>query len=267
VISTGGNLLYVTGAKTQPLSIPSKGGLTYHGFTKSDGLTRNTALSELLSVDNQNNMVAAAEGVTLDAIKSSSIVTPILTSTSSNIASAFTGLTSGIAAQLEAVAKIIEAQTTIGASRQIFLVKLGSFDTHTNQLNTQGNLLTQLGTAMAAFDTAMTSIGTANNVTTFTLSDFSRTFKPNINNGSDHAWGNHHLIMGGAVKGQAFYGTMPDLTLGGPDDAGVDGRWIPTTSVDQYAATLASWFGVSATDLTTVLPNLSAFSVQNLGFV
>ena len=104
-------------------------------------------------------------------------------------------------------------------------------------------------------------------MTTFTLSDFSRTLKPNINGGSDHAWGNHHLIMGGAVNGQTFYGTMPDLTLGGPDDVSGQGRWLPTTSVDQYAATLASWFGVSATDLTTVLPNLSAFTNQNLGFV
>jgi len=106
-----------------------------------------------------------------------------------------------------------------------------------------------------------------NAVTTFTLSDFSRTFKLDSNSGSDHAWGGHHLIVGGAVKGADFYGKLPTLALGGPDDATGEGRWIPTTSLDQYGATLANWFGVPAADLPAIFPNLPNFTNQTLGFM
>ena len=109
--------------------------------------------------------------------------------------------------------------------------------------------------------------GVADKVTSFTLSDFGRTFKPAAGGGSDHAWGNHHFIMGGAVKGGAMYGTFPSLALTGPDDVSSEGRWLPSTSVDQYAATLASWFGVTDAQLSTVLPNLAAFPTKNLGFL
>ena len=110
-------------------------------------------------------------------------------------------------------------------------------------------------------------IGVAPNVTSFTLSDFGRTFLPDSNAGTDHAWGSHHLIMGGAVKGSDFYGTFPTQALGGPDDATTEGRWIPTTSLDQYAATLAQWFGVQSTDLPSIFPNLVNFKQQTLNFV
>jgi uncharacterized protein (DUF1501 family) len=108
-------------------------------------------------------------------------------------------------------------------------------------------------------------MGVANQVTTFTASDFSRTFNTN-GDGSDHGWGSHHLVMGGAVKGGNIYGKVPTLVIGGPDDTG-RGRWIPTTSVDQYSATLASWFGVSATNLPLVLPNIGRFATANVGFL
>jgi len=104
-------------------------------------------------------------------------------------------------------------------------------------------------------------------VTSFTLSDFSRNFLPNTGGGTDHAWGSHPLVIGGAVKGGQLYGTMPTLELSGPDDASDLGRWIPTIAVDQFAATLASWFGAGSTALTTILPNLSAFTPANLGFI
>jgi len=104
-------------------------------------------------------------------------------------------------------------------------------------------------------------------VTTFTLSDFGRTLQPDSNAGSDHAWGSHHLILGGAVHGGDFYGTFPTLALGGPDDAGSEGRWIPTTSLDQYGATLANWFGVPTADLPSVFPNLPNFTQQTLNFM
>jgi uncharacterized protein (DUF1501 family) len=109
-------------------------------------------------------------------------------------------------------------------------------------------------------------MGVANSVTTFTLSDFGRTYQPN-SDGTDHAWGSHHLIMGGAVKGGDFYGTFPTLAVNGPDDGTGQGRWVPTTSVDQYAATLASWFGVAAADLPSIFPNLANFPTQTLGIM
>ena len=165
------------------------------------------------------------------------------------------------------VAKLIEARAAIGLSRQIFFVSLGGFDTHNNQINTQQTLLGYVGSAMKSFYDATAALGVANNVTTFTLSDFGRTFKPAAGGGSDHAWGNHHMVMGGAVKGGAMYGTFPVQQLGGVDDVSSEGRWLPTTSVDQYAATLATWFGVPASGLATVAPNIGAFANKNLGFV
>ena len=120
---------------------------------------------------------------------------------------------------------------------------------------------------MKSFYDATDALGVANNVTTFTLSDFGRTFKPSAGGGSDHAWGNHHMVMGGAVKGGAMYGTFPVQQLGGADDVSTEGRWLPTTSVDQYAATLATWFGVPTSGLATIAPNIGAFANKNLGFV
>ena len=120
---------------------------------------------------------------------------------------------------------------------------------------------------MAAFYQATQELGVTNDVTTFTLSEFARTLEPGSNGGSDHAWGGHQLILGGAVKGNAVYGTFPTLALGGPDDADQNGRWIPTTALDQYAATLATWFGVSAANLPAIFPNLANFSTSNLGFM
>ena len=121
--------------------------------------------------------------------------------------------------------------------------------------------------ALKAFYDATVQLGVASNVTSFTLSDFGRTFKPAAGQGSDHAWGNHQLIIGGAVKGGDFYGKFPALQLSGPDDVTAEGRWLPSTAVDQYAATLATWFGLAVADLATVLPTLGNFPASNLGFM
>ena len=110
-------------------------------------------------------------------------------------------------------------------------------------------------------------MGVQSNVTTFTMSDFSRTFQPNSNTGSDHAWGPHHIVIGGAVNGGQMYGTFPTLALNGPDDSGTNGRWVPSTGSVQYAATLASWFGVSTAQMPTIFPNIGSFPAANLGFV
>jgi uncharacterized protein (DUF1501 family) len=152
-------------------------------------------------------------------------------------------------------------------NRQIFFCSYGGFDTHGAQLTQQVQLLTTVSQSMSAFYQATQELGVANSVTSFTLSEFGRTFQPGSNGGSDHAWGSHHLVLGGAVKGNAIYGTFPTLALGGPNDADQNGRWIPTTALDQYAATLATWFGVSAANLPSIFPNLANFPTSDLGFM
>jgi len=143
---------------------------------------------------------------------------------------------------------------------------MGGFDTHTNQLTQQDSLFNDLNQSLNAFYQATVEMGVAPGVTAFTLSDFGRTYSPN-STGTDHAWGSHHLVMGGAVKGGDFYGTFPTLAVNGPDDATGQGRWVPTTSLDQYAATLAQWFGVAASDLPAIFPNLVNFASPTLGIM
>jgi uncharacterized protein (DUF1501 family) len=268
VISVAGSSRFGFGAQTSPLVVPSSGTFGLYGGTSgASGQARLNGLTGLAALDRQNVLAAASSDVMTNALASSAILNPILTNASSAAAPAFSGLTDSLSKQLFAVAKIIEARQSLGFSRQIFFVSLNGFDTHSNQLATQNTLLSQVGTSLAAFYNAMAALNTNNNVTTFTVSDFARTFRPASGGGTDHAWGNHHMIMGGAVNGGDLYGTFPTLQLKGPSDVDGSGRWLPTTSVDQYAATLASWFGVSASNLARVLPYLSNFSQTNLGFV
>ncbi len=169
-----------------------------------------------------------------------------------------------LGAQLQQVAEIIQVQSYLGMSRQIFFCSLGGFDTHASELETHNNLYPQLSQALAAFYAATEELGMADSVTAFTESDFSRTFQPTTTDGSDHAWGSHHLVLGGAVKGGQIYGQFPTFELSGPNDADVRGRWIPTTSIDQYGATLCSWFGIPNTALAAVFPNFANFKSQKL---
>jgi uncharacterized protein (DUF1501 family) len=169
--------------------------------------------------------------------------------------------------QLRTVAKLVQAQGPLGMSRQIFFVATGGFDTHGDQIAPHANLLAGVSAAMKGFQDGLDSINMGGAVTTFTASDFNRTFDSN-GRGSDHGWGGHHMVMGGAVKGQNVYGSFPDpdiLTSGNPLDTG-RGRWIPTTSVDQYAATMAKWFGLSDSQVRDVFPNIINFD-PNLGFM
>lgn len=181
--------------------------------------------------------------------------------------------------QLQMVARLIEAghrplaNGGFGMKRQIFFCQVGGYDLHTNQtpgpgqttIGSHANLLAELSQSMLAFQRAIEQLGLAANVTAFTASDFGRTF-PSNGQGSDHGWGSHHLILGGAVKGQRTYGAFPTLAVNGPDDTST-GRWIPTTAIDQYFSTLASWFGVDSGNLATVFPNLGRFSTADLGFI
>lgn len=175
----------------------------------------------------------------------------------------------GLANQLKMVARMISVSSdpTVAAKRQVFFVSLGGFDLHDTLAARQPLLLDQVGAAMRAFYDATVELNVSHQVTTFTASDFGRTLVPN-NDGSDHAWGSTHLVMGSAVRGKSFYGSAPNFALGGSDDVG-SGRFVPTTSVDQYAATLASWFDVDTGRLPDVLPNIVNYdpATWNVGFV
>ena len=171
-----------------------------------------------------------------------------------------------LADQLKLVARTISNASAIGAKRQVFFVSIGGFDTHSSLNAVHPGLLTTVAGAMSAFYNATVELGVANQVTAFTASDFGRTATGS--DGSDHGWGSMHFMLGGAVNGGRFYGTAPAVANNGPDDVG-QGRLLPSTSVDQYAATLGKWFGISDADLLTVLPNLVNWNAgqRNLGFV
>jgi uncharacterized protein (DUF1501 family) len=269
VITTiAGANLFIAGNASSPLALPATGGITLQGFNGSAASNaRMAALQSILGTDGANAYVKAAADISSRAISLSTIVNPILASNTSATLPFFAGQANSIAQQLSQVAKLIEARTQTGARRQVFFVSLGGFDTHSNELNVLNNLLGQLSPAMRAFHDAMAQIGMADSVTTFTLSDFGRTFQPASGAGTDHAWGNHHFVMGGAVRGGQMYGRYPTLARTGPDDADTSGRWIPTTAVEQYGATLARWFGVSDAQLALVFPNLTRFAPSDLGFL
>ncbi|MGO4260078.1 DUF1501 domain-containing protein [Lysobacter sp. TAB13] len=171
-----------------------------------------------------------------------------------------------LAAQLQMVARMIKVREVLGLKRQVYFVSMGGFDNHDRLLSEQPALLSRLSQAMTAFHAATVELGVADKVTAFTASDFGRTLSSN-GDGSDHGWGGHHFVVGGAVRGGRFFGQMPTLVNGGNDDAGW-GQIIPTTPVDLYAATLAKWFGVADTDLDLIFPNLGNFSPRrDLGFM
>ena len=235
------------------------------GFDSSaPSQARFVATQQLLTFDSGLAMVHAANAVTGQAVRYS--VT--LSSALKNIPPFQTVFPNNyLAQQLKQVAQVISARAALGVNRQIFFCSYGGFDTHSDQLPQQVQLLTTISQSLSAFYQATQELGVANNVTAFTLSEFGRTLEPGSNGGTDHAWGSHQFILGGAVKGNAIYGTFPTLALGGPDDADQNGRWIPTTALDQYAATLAAWFGVSAGNLPSIFPNLANFGTANLGFM
>jgi uncharacterized protein (DUF1501 family) len=263
-LSVAGNVLMGHGSTTDQVDLNPGGSLDLPGFnTSAASLARRKALENLLTFDNGLKMAQAANGILSNSIDDATALTNALAKAS--IKTAFP--TTGLGAQLQQVAKIIQVRDSLGMRRQVFFCSLGGFDTHDDELPTHKQLYPQLSKALAAFNSAMQEIGTQNDVTTFTESDFSRTFQPTTNDGSDHAWGSHHIVMGGAVKGGDIYGKMPEFVLGGPDDADTRGRWIPSTAMDQYGATLCSWLGVSSTDLATVFPNFANFGSKTLSFL
>jgi len=265
ILSISGNPIFCTGITSRPFTINPGQPPGLQGFDQTAASqARYTATQQLLTFDSGLSMVQAANSVTGQAVKFAQVlstalqnITPLQTKFPSNY----------LGQQLQQVAQVIAARSALGVQRQIFFVSYGGFDTHADQLPQQVQLLTYVSQSMSAFFQATQELGVANQVTAFTLSEFSRTLEPGSNGGSDHAWGSHQLILGGAVQGNQIYGTFPTLALGGPDDADQKGRWIPTTALDQYAATLATWFGVPAVNLPSIFPNLANFPSSNLGFM
>jgi uncharacterized protein (DUF1501 family) len=264
VISIAGVSLFTTGQLTRPLAISdSNTSLSQVLVLNGSDANKNT-MQQLRALDNDSVLVKASNDTTTQSVQTSQAL-----SSASPPAMVFPN--TSIGRQLKQVANLISLRGTLGLNRQIFFCSLGGFDTHNVQLTTQANLLQQLSQAMKAFYDATVSLGVAPQVTAFTLADFGRTFQPAgvgaAQVGSDHGWGNHQLIMGGSVSGGNFYGKYPTLALGGPDDTDNRGRWIPTTSVDQYAATLATWYGLSPSDVPIVFPYINRFASADLGFL
>ncbi|HSV32569.1 MAG TPA: DUF1501 domain-containing protein [Pyrinomonadaceae bacterium] len=297
-ISVAGTSLFATGTTSRQLAIAPApttlaNVLVLNWTNGVSGVNPNNSGSSyrtLLGLDLDSFLVKAASDTTNQALTADAVLNqpdPSLTAIFPN---------TQLGNQLKQVAKLIKLRDTLGMKRQIFFCSLGGYDTHTNQTGSnptnpagggansggQGGLLTQLSQAMRAFYDEMVAQTISDKVTQFTLSDFGRTLQPSGSGattvGSDHAWGGHAFIMGGSVNGGMFYGSLrpdgtglpygyPTLALGGPDDTDSRGRWIPTTSVDQYAATLATWYGLAPSDLATVFPNLSRFATSNLGFM
>jgi len=267
IVSVGGNSLFATGAQTNPAAISPGQPLGLTGFgTDSNSKVRLAALQSLLTFDNGVSLVQAANTITQSGVDQANLINQALTG-----AKAFTTVfpTTSIGQQLQQVAQIIQVRSELGMHRQIFFAYLGGFDTHDLQLNDQATGLTQLSQAMKALYAATQEMGVDQQVMTFTESDFGRTLQPSGGStlGTDHAWGSHHFVMGGGVKGGDLYGTFPTLAITGPDDANNRGVWIPTTSLDQYGATLASWFGVDAASMPQVFPNLTNFTTPGPAFV
>lgn len=262
ITSVAGSAIFTTGQTTKPYAIipGTTPGLAGYG---SSGTGLET-LQQLLTFDTGVSLIQATSSIMSNSLADSKILSGAL-NPAPTLSTVFPATSLG--GQLKQVAQIIAVRSALGLSRQIFFCSLGGFDTHSNQIAIQGPLLQQLSQAVSAFYSATVELNVASQVTTFTMSDFSRTFQPASNGGSDHAWGSVQLIVGGAVKGGDIYGTLPVFTPGGPNDAGTNGRWIPTTSTDQYGATVAQWFGVSAANLAPIFPNLVNFSTNNLGFM
>ena len=268
LISVSGASRFGMGAKSEAVVVPASGKLELSGNDGSaEAQARMLAWQQLHSVDHASDLVAAAGQVTGFALQKRELLNAALAARAPLSTAAFSGLNSTLAKQLLAISRLIEQRHSHDTRRQIFYVSLGGFDTHAGQISTQHSLLSQLGNALAALNTAINAMGAGPQVTVFTHSEFSRTLRVTTGGGSDHAWGNHHFIMGGAVRSKTLQGTFPELRPGGPDDADTLGRWVPTTSVDQYASTLARWFGVAARDVANVLPNLANFSQSSLDFM
>jgi uncharacterized protein (DUF1501 family) len=263
-INASSNAVFMSGQQAVQYQVSTTGAVPINGIqTSLFGSTQcAAALRSLVTTPGAHWMQAEYSRVTARSIAAQTLVRSALP-TLLPFGTVF-DTTSSLHRQLQMVARLIAGRATLGARRQVFFVSLGGFDLHDFLTTQHPPLLRQIGTGLAAFHAALTELGVASNVTTFTASDFGRTLTSN-GDGSDHGWGSHHLVMGGAVRGGRFWGETPVLASNGPSDVG-QGRLLPSTSVDQLAATLARWMGVSDTELATVVPHIGNFASRDLGF-
>ena len=263
-VSVAGNAVFLSGRSAVQYQVTTSGSVPVSGIKSPlfGSATCSTALKNLMTAPRFHLFENEYARVTKRSIDANDQLTSALSGVT--LTTTFpTG--NSLADQLKMVARMIAARDTLGAKRQVFFVSLGGFDTHDALATAHPALMTNVGGALAAFYQATADLGVADQVTTFTASDFGRTLVSN-NNGSDHGWGSMHFVLGGSVRGNSYVGTPPVIANGGPDDVG-QGRLLPALSVDQFGATLGRWFGVSATDQASVMPNLRNFSTTDLGFM
>ena len=265
-VNVSGNAVYLSGNTAVQYQVSTTGPVAFAGIAAPlfGSAACSTALQSLVTAPRTHLFEAEYARVAKRSIDAGAVLTSALAGAPAITTPFPAG--NALADQLKFVARMISTATTTNTKRQVFFVSIGGFDTHDGLAAIHPGLLTTVSTALAAFYQATVELGVASQVTTFTASDFGRTLT--ADDGSDHGWGSMHFMLGGAVAGGRYYGTAPVVANGGPDDVG-QGRLLPSTGVDQYAATLGKWFGISDTDLLTVLPNLAHYDAgqRNLGFV
>lgn len=278
-ISASGNAVFLSGRSVIQYQVGTTGAVAIAGLSGSlfGSNTAGSSFRSIITGDTSNYIQKEHAAITKRSIEAQSLLGPAMAPAGSNgVAnpSQYTNPNTGVltnntlATQLQTVARIIAGRNTLGAKRQVFFVSLGGFDTHDVQRSGHANLLARVAHAVDYFDTVMGNLmgsDMRNQVTLFTASDFGRTFTSN-GDGTDHGWGSHHFIIGGAVKGGNIYGNFPVTGLKHTQDVG-SGSLLPQYSVDQYGATLASWFGLSTTQISDVFPNINNFTERNLGFI
>jgi uncharacterized protein (DUF1501 family) len=261
-INVSGNAVFMSGQQAVQYQMSSSGAVAVNGLARPlfGSQACSDALRSLITGSRSHWMEDELNRVSARSVNAQATVSAALAAQPA-LQTAFAS--GNLAQQLQMVARLIAARTALGVARQVFFVSLGGFDLHDLLMDQHGPLLGQVGGALASFDQALQELGVAGQVTTFTASDFGRTLSSN-GDGSDHGWGSHHLVMGGAVRGGRFHGQLPEVSVNGPDDVG-QGRLLPSTAVDQLAATLALWMGVPAIELPRVLPGIVNFSQRDLG--
>jgi len=267
-VSASGTAVFLSGQSTVQMQIGNNGGLTINGATGNAlyGSSAGPATARRLMTEERSNLFEKDyNALVARSTEAAQTLNAALTGFPANAAPFNTFPATGLGNQMRNVARMIAARQALGAQRQVFHVSVGGFDQHSGLINGHGGRMTELANAMAAFYNATVTLGIADSVTAFTASDFGRTLDSN-GEGSDHGWGAHHFVVGGAVKGGELYGTWPEIVLRGPNDVG-RGNLLPTTSVAEYAATLSQWFGITPAQLTDVIPNAMNFPQPNLGFM
>ncbi|MDB5291282.1 MAG: hypothetical protein JWL69_2523 [Phycisphaerales bacterium] len=268
-ISLAGTNTFESGNIINEYNVSSSGAISMNIPTNTAGSAQLQALKDIIALNHTNLYESAFATEMNTALNDAATLNSAIAATSSATYWTTPFPTTSLGNQLRMIARLIQAAPTLGHHRQIFFASIGGFDLHSTEggsTGAQAGLLADVSKCMNALYQASVQLGVAAGVTQFTASDFSRTFPVNTGMGTDHAWGNNHLLVGGAVQGQKIYGTFPTLQVNGPDDTGT-GRWIPTTSVDQYGATLAKWFGVSPGNMSAVFPYIGRFATADLGFL